>query len=103
MYLALSTSNRSLDITNITREFQGIYDNYLGISDATSIAMISGLKFPQKRINKFRIKFEETVKNINGSNFIAETPLEPLKGLSFTREKIEPTNPRDLLMTLLNG
>lgn len=103
MYLALSTSNRSLDITNITREFQGIYDNYLGISDATSIAMISGLQWPQKRILKFKNKFEETVKNINGGNFMNISPLEPLQGLSFTREQVEPTNPRDLLMTLLNG
>ena len=104
MYLALSTSNKSLDITNITREFQGIYDNYLGISEATSIAMISGLQWPNKRILKFKNKFEETVKNINSSNFIQDlTPLEPLKGLSFTREKIEPTNPRDLLMGLLNN
>lgn len=104
MYLALSTSNRSLDITNLTREFQGVYDSYLGISDSTSVAMISGLQFPSKILNKFRIKFEETVKNMNGGNFIQDfAPLEPLKGLSFTREQTTPTNPRDLLMTLLNG
>jgi hypothetical protein len=104
MYLALSTSNRSLDITNLTREFQGVYDSYLGISDSTSIAMISGLQFPSKILNKFRIKFEETVKNMNSGNFIQDfAPLEPLKGLSFTREQVTPTSPRDLLMGLLNG
>ena len=48
--------------------------------------------------------FEETVKNMNGSNFIQDfAPLEPLKGLSFTREQVTPTSPRDLLMGLLNG
>jgi cell division GTPase FtsZ len=104
MYFALSTSNRSLDITDITREFQGVYDSYFGISDATSVAMISGLQFPNKILNKFRIKFEETVKNMNGGNFIQDfAPLEPLKGLSFTREQVTPTSPRDLLMGLLNG
>ena len=41
MYLAISTSNKSLDITNITREFQGVYDNDLGIYDASTIAMIA--------------------------------------------------------------
>ena len=104
MYLALSTSNRSLDINNLTREFQGVYDSYFGISEATSVAMISGLQFPNKILNKFKNKFEATVKNINDGNFIQNlAPLEPLKGLSFTREQAAPTNPRDLLMGLLNG
>lgn len=102
-YLGISTSNKSLDTNNIASALGGVYDTFSGISDATTIAIVTGLKFPQKRILQFKNKFEETVKNINGSNFIAETPLEPLKGLSFTREQVTPTNPRDLLMGLLNG
>lgn len=102
-YLGVITSNKSLDINSISTELGGCYDTFLGISEATTIAMASGLQFPKNKILGFRNKFEEAVKNINSSNFIQDlTPLEPLKGLSFTREKIEPTNPRDLLMGLLN-
>lgn len=105
MYLALSTSNRSLDITDITREFQGIYDNYLGISDATSVAMISGLQWSTKILDKFRIKFEETVKTMNDTINLDFAPLEPLKGLSFTSSVTQPqapTSPRDILLSLMN-
>ena len=103
-YLGISTSNKSLDTNSIVSALGGVYDTFLGISDATTIAIVTGLQWPQKRILKFKNKFEEAVKNINSSNFIQDlTPLEPLKGLSFTREQVTPTNPRDLLMGLLNG
>ena len=103
-YLGISTSNKSLDTNSIVSALGGVYDTFLGISDATTISIVTGLQFPYKRISLFRNKFEETVKNINSSNFVQDmTPLEPLKGLSFTREQIAPTNPRDLLMGLLNG
>lgn len=103
-YLGISTSNKSLDANSIVSALGGVYDTFLGISEATTITIVTGLQWPQKRILQFKNKFEATVKNINSGNFIQDlTPLEPLKGLSFTREKIEPTNPRDLLMGLLNG
>lgn len=103
-YLGISTSNKSLDTNSIVSALGGVYDTFLGISEATTIIIATGLQWPQKRILQFKNKFEEAVKNINSSNFIQDlTPLEPLKGLSFTREKVEPTNPRDLLMGLLNG
>ena len=102
-YLGVITSNKSLDINSIATQLGGCYDTFLGVSEATTIAMVSGLQFPKNKILGYKNKFEETVKNINSCNFIQDlTPLEPLKGLSFTREKIEPTNPRDLLMGLLN-
>jgi cell division GTPase FtsZ len=103
-YLGVITSNKSLDINSISIQLGGCYDTFLGISEATTIAMASGLQFPKNKILEFKNKFEEAVKNINSSNFIQDlTPLEPLRGLSFAREKVEPTNPRDLLMGLLNG
>ena len=103
-YLGVSTSNKSLDTNSIVSAIGGVYDTFLGISEATTIAIVTGLQWPQKRILQFKNKFESTVKNINSSNFIQDlTPLEPLKGLSFTREQVTPTNPRDLLMGLLNG
>lgn len=103
-YFAISTSNRSLVASDITSEFSGIYDVFTGISDATTIAVLTGLQFPMKRIEKFKNKFEETVQNI--SNAINQQPptIQPLQSLSFTREELKPTtpvNPRDILLSLL--
>ena len=105
-YLGISTSNKSLDIKSITKEFVGIYDVFSGVSEATTIAIVSGLQWPMKRIERFKNKFEETVQNIN--NTIVQQPptIQPLQGLSFIeRQTIQPTtpvNPRDILLGLLN-
>lgn len=104
-YLGISTSNRSLDINSITKEFVGVYDVFSGISEATTIAIVSGMQWPQKRVLQFKNKFEETVKNIPTTNFIHQ--LEPLQGLSFmerqTTQPTTPVNPRDILLGLLNN
>ena len=103
-YFALSTSNRSLDVQDVLRPYRGVYDVFTGISESSTIAVLAGLQFPMKRIEKFRIKFEETVQNIN--NTINQQPptIQPLQSLSFTREELKPTtpvNPRDILLGLL--
>lgn len=105
-YLGISTSNRSLDINSITKEFVGIYDVFSGISEATTIVIISGLQWPLKRIEKFKNKFEETVKNINNTINHQTPTIQPLQSLSFTREEFKPAtvvNPRDILLGLLNN
>ena len=103
-YLGISTSNKSLDINSITKEFSGIYDVFSGISESTSIAIVSGLQWPMKRIEKFKNKFEETVQNINNTIIQQPPTIQPLQSLSFTREEFKPTtpiNPRDILLSLL--
>ena len=105
MYLGISTSNKSLDTNSITKEFSGIYDVFLGVSEATTIAIVSGLQWPMKRIERFKNKFEEAVQNINNT-IIQQPPIQPLQGLSFAREELKPTtpiNPRDILLGLLNN
>ena len=103
-YFALSTSNRSLDVQDILRAYKGIYDVFTGISEASTIAMLAGLQWPMKRIESFKNKFEETVQNINNT-INHQTPIiQPLQGLSFTREELKsttPVNPRDILLSLL--
>ena len=103
-YLAVSTSNKSLDINSITKEFNGVYDVFTGISEATTITVVSGLQWPMKRIEKFKNKFEETVQNINNTIIQQPPTIQPLQSLSFTREEFKPTtqiNPRDILLSLL--
>ena len=103
-YLGISTSNKSLDISYISKEFVGIYDVFSGISEATTITIVSGLQWPMKRIEKFKNKFEETVQNINNTIIQQPPTIQPLQSLSFTREEFKPTapiNPRDILLGLL--
>ena len=102
-YFAISTSNRSLAASDITREFKGIYDVFTGVSEATTIAVVAGLQFPMKRIESFKNKFEETVQNINNT-IIQHSPIQPLQSLAFQREELKstaPVNPRDILLSLL--
>jgi hypothetical protein len=105
-YLAISTSNKSLDTNSISKEFSGVYDLFSGISESSSIVVVAGLQWPQQRILKFKNKFEETVKTMNDTNIIQSfTPLEPLKGLSFTPATVQPqaaVSPRDILLSLMN-
>ena len=103
-YLGISTSNKSLDINSITKEFVGVYDVFSGISESTTIVIASGMQWPLKRIEKFKNKFEETVKNINNTINHQPPTIQPLQSLSFTREELKPTtsvNPRDILLSLL--
>lgn len=103
-YLAISTSNKSLDINTISKTFNGIYDIFSGISESTTIVVVTGLQWPQQRILKFKNKLEETVKTMNDTNFVQDfSPLEPLKGLSFTPTTVQPqtSSARDILLSLM--
>lgn len=106
-YLGISTSNRSIDINSITKEFNGVYDVFIGISEATSIIIALGLQWPYQRIQKFKNKFELTAQTINESMMQQHPDIQPLQGLSIVnRRTIQPTataNPRDILLGLLNN
>ena len=103
-YLGISTSNKSLDISSLSKEFVGVYDVFSGVSESTTIAIVSGLQWPMKRIEKFKNKFEETVQNINNTIIQQPPNIQPLQSLSFTRDEFKQTaqiNPRDILLSLL--
>ena len=103
-YLGVSTSNKSLDISSLSKEFVGVYDVFSGISEATTIVIVAGLQWPIKRIERFKNKFEETVQNINNTITHQPPTIQPLQSLSFSREEFKPTpkiNPRDILLSLL--
>ena len=103
-YLGISTSNKSLDTNSILQEFNGVFDVFSGISDATTTVILAGLQFPEKRILRFKDKFEKVVKNINIGCYHPQLP--PLQTLSFTKPSSKPNNevsPRDILLGLLNN
>ena len=104
-YLGISTSNKSLDTSNIVNSIGGCYDTFLGYSEATTIAIITGLKFPQNKTLSFKNTFEKVVKNISDTNATQIfTTLEPLKGLSFASSATQPqapASPRDILLNLM--
>jgi hypothetical protein len=103
MYLGLSTSNRSLDSETLVKEFDGIFDSFLGVSEATSLAILVGLQWPMKRIEKFKSKFEQVVNTITTS--ACKPQFSSLQGLSDISAPIEQpktsASPRDILMSLL--
>ena len=103
-YLGISTSNKNFDTNSVLKEFNGVFDVFSGVSEATTTVILSGLQFPQKRLLRFKDKFEKVVKNINMDGFGHQLP--PLQTLSFTRsytKPVTPTNPRDILLGLLNN
>ena len=103
-YLGISTSNKSLDTNSILKEFDGVFDVFSGVSEATTTVILSGLQFPQKRILRFKDKFEKVVKNINVEHCHPQLP--PLQTLSFIKPSSKPNteiNPRDILLGLLKN
>jgi len=103
MYLGLSTSNRSLDSSSLVKEFDGIFDTFLGVSEATSLAILTGLQWPMKRIEKFKNKFEQVVSTMATNSY--KPQFSTLQGLSPTSsptiQSKASASPRDILMGLL--
>ncbi len=105
-YIGLSTSNKSMKMSDFYSEYGESYDAFVGYSQSTNILYLAGLQLPEKRTLKFKNKFEKIVQNISTSNFIQSNTLTPLQGLSFMEPTITqkaPQNPRDMLMSLLQG
>lgn len=105
-YIGLSTSNKSMKVSDFYAEYGESYDTFIGYSQSTNILYLSGLQLPEKRMIQLKNKFEKIVKNIPTNNFIQSNTLTPLQGLSFTEPVVTqkvPQNPRDMLMSLLQG
>lgn len=103
MYLGLSTSNRSLGSEALVKEFDGIFDSFLGFSESTSLAIIVGLQWPMRKIEAYKNKFEQ-VMNVISTN--AQKPqFTTLQGLlpniSNATQQKQSSNPRDILLGLL--
>lgn len=102
MYLGLSTSNRSLESETLVGEFDGIFDTFLGISEATSLAILVGLQWPMKKIEQFKYKYDQMVNTI-----IAHTQKPQFTTLQELSPIVQPSapktsnNPRDILLGLL--
>lgn len=103
MYLGLSTSNRSLDSNSLVQDFDSIFDTFLGVSEATTVAILTGLQFPMGRVEKLKNKFEQVV---NTMTINTQKPqFATLQGLSPSMHTSNKPNssasPRDILLGLL--
>lgn len=103
MYLGLSTSNRSLDSNTLVKEFEGIFDTFLGVSEATTLAILTGLQFPMGRVEKLKNKFEQVVNtmtiNTQKPQFTTLQGLSP--NMQASSKPNSSTSPRDILLGLL--
>jgi cell division GTPase FtsZ len=103
MYLGLSTSNRSLESEALVKEFDGIFDSFLGVSEATSLAILVGLQWPMKRIEKFKSKFEQVINTMATNTHKPQfSPLQGISPIPTSTDQLKPSaSPRDILMGLL--
>lgn len=103
MYLGLSTSNRSLDSNSLVQEFDTIFDTFLGVSEATTLAILTGMQFPMGRAEKLKNKFEQVVNTITTNT--QRPQFATLQGLTpniHTPSKPNSSaSPRDILLGLL--
>jgi hypothetical protein len=101
MYLGLSTSNHSLKSNSLVQEFDGIFDTFLGVSEATSVAILVGLQWPMKKIEQYKYKYEQMVNTITAHT--QKPQFTSLQGLSPVVQPNMPktSNPRDILLGLL--
>ncbi len=103
MYLGLSTSNRSLESETLIKEFDGIFDTFLGISEATSLAILVGLQWPMRKIETYKNKFEQVMNtmSINTQKPQFTTLQGLLPNTHTTIQQKQSSNPRDILLGLL--
>ena len=103
MYLGLSTSNRSLESETLVKEFDGIFDTFLGISEATSLAILVGLQWPMRKIETYKNKFEQVMNtmSINTQKPQFTTLQGLLPNTHTTIQQKQSSNPRDILLGLL--
>lgn len=103
MYLGISTSNRSLDSEALIKEFNGIFDTFSGVSEATSLAILVGLQWPMRKIEMYKNKFEQVMNTISRNT--QKPQFTTLQGtFSNTHTSIkqkQSSNPRDILLGLL--
>ena len=105
MYIGLSTSNKSLQMTALEKEFGIPYDTFIGYSEATSVLMLAGLQFPLQRIKKFEDKVNSMSKviqeNLSMKNSITFNTLNTISPVQSEAKQSATPSSRDLLMQFM--
>lgn len=105
MYIGLSTSNKSLQMTALEKEFGIPYDTFVGYSEATSVLMLTGLQFPLQRIKRFEDKVNSMSKviqaNMSIKNSITFNTLNTISPIQPEIKQSTTPSSRDLLMQFM--
>ena len=105
MYLGISTSNKSFLTTSLEQEFGVPYDTFIGYSEATTVAILTGLQLPVKRIKRFEDKVNSMSKivkeNMLTKNSITFNALNTIMPAQTTNTQTTVTSNRDLLMQFM--
>lgn len=105
MYLGISTSNKSFLVTSLEKEFGVPYDTFIGYSEATTVAILTGLQLPVQRIKKFEDKVNSMSKivkeNLLTKNSITFNTLNTIMPMQTTNTQTSTTSSRDLLMQFM--
>jgi len=105
MYLGISTSNKSFLTTSLEKEFGVPYDTFIGYSEATTVAILTGLQLPAQRIKRFEDKVNSMSKivkeNLLTKNSITFNALNTIMPTQATNTQTPVTSSRDLLMQFM--
>lgn len=105
MYIGLSTSNKSLQMTALEKEFGMPYDTFVGYSEATSVLMLAGMQFPLQRIKRFEDKVNSMSKviqaNMSMKNSITFNTLNTISPIQPEVKQSATPSSRDLLMQFM--
>lgn len=105
MYIGLSTSNKSFQMTALENEFGTPYDTFVGYSEATSVLMLAGMQFPLQRIKRFEDKVNSMSKviqaNMTMKNSITFNTLNTITPIQPEIKQSTTPSSRDLLMQFM--
>lgn len=105
MYLGLSTSNKSIQVTDLENEFGTPYDTFVGYSESTSVIILTGLGFPLKRLQRFEDKVNSMSKvvqsNLSMQNSITFNTLNTITPVQKEVKSATAPSSRDLLMQFM--
>lgn len=99
-YMGISTCNKSLDVADITKEFQtSLYDTFYGVSENRTVTVLCGMSWPMERLEMYKDRVD-ALNLPKTSNNLFES-LAPKVSANAPQEKAMDS--RSLLMNFLNN
>ena len=98
--MGISTCNKSLDVSDITKEFQtSLYDTFYGVAENRTVTVLCGMSWPMERLAMYKERVDAlSLPKISNNLFES---LAPKVSANAPQEKVMDS--RSLLMNFLNN
>lgn len=102
-YMGISTCNKSLDVSDITKEFQtSLYDTFYGVAENRTVTVLCGMNWPMERLTMYKDRVDMlSLPKISDNLFESLAPKVSTNTVNTTKEKV--IDSRSLLMNFLNN